>query len=77
MEKEEAVKLLKLNGYNAIMDKGVPTVIIETRNDKIFNTVAKLLRENGYKSSFGVKGSSNSMSLAKETIKNEIQEEAS
>ena len=59
------------------MDKGVPTVIIETKNDKIFNTVAKLLRDNGYKCSFGVKGASNSMSLAKENIKNEIQEEAS
>lgn len=26
MEKEEAVKLLNMNGYNAIIDKGVPTL---------------------------------------------------
>lgn len=57
MSKEEALKLLEKNGYTAIMESGVPTVIIaDGATKENYNKLRELLHKNDYNSSFGMKG---------------------
>lgn len=73
MEKEEAVKLLISNGYDAVLDKGVPMVLIDKRNDSIYDVVSKLLTEKGYNSSYGVRCTNSSIYKIKEETITEIE----
>ena len=59
MSKEEAVIFLKENGYNAELESGVVTVTLSKdeyeKHAKYEKKIKKLLSENGYHSSWGVR----------------------
>ena len=53
MTKDEATTLLLNNGYDARLENGA--VVVYSKNSKDFSRIKKMLKEEGYNSSFGWK----------------------
>ena len=68
MEKENAVRLLEKNGFTAAFESGVPMAVYEGGEKEMNNTYEKavrILRDNGYMGSFGVRGAAKGKPLPK------------
>lgn len=59
MEKEDVVKLLEKNGFNAVFESGVPMAVYEGGENEMnetYDKISRLLKDSGYTGSFGVRG---------------------
>lgn len=68
MEKESAVKLLEKHGFNAVFESGVPMAVYEGGEKELndtYNKVSKILHDNGYTGSFGVRGAAKNKVMSK------------
>ena len=59
MNKHEAEKLLRDNGYETELREGILFVLYNKDEMDSFDSVRDLLRSNGYDSSFGTEGRKN------------------